>query len=249
MLEITANETTANEVQSFAGVALDSSLGRDQSDETCRAEPGEPARPTSRRDLYTTAQITSWRKFNDSVRSKGGRMFVQLWHVDSDVSLCPEADADILVDEVRHAAAQAAEAGFDGVELHVGNGLRLEQYLKAAEGQPGAADDSALSLRARLLLDVVTAVTQTFGADRTRVCATSLPSGGSHVRHSFVVGRLGVAYRREVGDCKLNPTRDDAHLDASSLPAAPKHAARANPKGPRRRAVFSGAQERHQLPA
>jgi N-ethylmaleimide reductase len=31
--------------------------------------------------IYTQAQIDGWRKVTDAVHAKGGRIFVQLWHV------------------------------------------------------------------------------------------------------------------------------------------------------------------------
>ena len=47
--------------------------------------------------LYTAAQIAGWRKVTDAVHARGGRIFVQLWHVGrvSHVALQPDGAAPV----------------------------------------------------------------------------------------------------------------------------------------------------------
>lgn len=71
-----------------------------------------------------------------------------------------------IVQAYRHAARNAIEAGFDGVEVHGANGYLLDQFLK--NGANHRRDDYGGSIenRARLLLEVMRAVTEEIGADR-----------------------------------------------------------------------------------
>jgi N-ethylmaleimide reductase len=50
------------------------------------------------------------------------------------------------------------EAGFDGVELHAGNGYLLQQFMAAATNQREDKYGGSLESRMRLLLEVVDAV-------------------------------------------------------------------------------------------
>jgi len=53
--------------------------------------------------LYTQAQIAGWRKVTDAVHAKGGRIFVQLWHVGrvSHVDLQPDGAAPVAPSAIR----------------------------------------------------------------------------------------------------------------------------------------------------
>jgi N-ethylmaleimide reductase len=53
--------------------------------------------------LYTQAQIEGWRKVTDAVHAKGGRIFVQLWHVGrvSHVDLQPDGAAPVAPSAIR----------------------------------------------------------------------------------------------------------------------------------------------------
>jgi N-ethylmaleimide reductase len=66
-----------------------------------------------------------------------------------------------------HAAHSAIEAGFDGVEVHGANGYLLDQFLRDSINDRTDAYGGSIAHRARLLLEVMTAVTAAIGADRT----------------------------------------------------------------------------------
>lgn len=72
--------------------------------------------------------------------------------------------------EFRSAALNAIEAGFDGVEIHAGNGFLFEQFINAGlntrQDQYGG---SAIANRLRLLLETVDAVSGAIGNDRVGV--------------------------------------------------------------------------------
>ncbi|WP_102226485.1 alkene reductase [Acidimangrovimonas sediminis] len=71
------------------------------------------------------------------------------------------------IEDYRRAAKLAMEAGFDGVEVHGANGYLLDQFLKT--GANTRTDDygGPVENRARLLMEVLEAVTDEIGGDRT----------------------------------------------------------------------------------
>lgn len=74
-----------------------------------------------------------------------------------------------VIDSYRQAAANAREAGFDGVEVHGANGYLIDQFLRDGTNQRTDRYGGSVANRARLLLDVVEAVSGVYGADRVGV--------------------------------------------------------------------------------
>ncbi len=75
-----------------------------------------------------------------------------------------------IVHSYQAAARNAVEtAGFDGVEIHGANGYLLDQFLKSNSNQRSDAWGGSIENRARLLLDVVRAVTSAIGGGRTGI--------------------------------------------------------------------------------
>ena len=72
-----------------------------------------------------------------------------------------------LVADYRHAAKCAIQAGFDGVEVHGANGYLIDQFLRDSTNDRTDAYGGPIANRARLLLEVLQAVTEEVGADRT----------------------------------------------------------------------------------
>lgn len=72
-----------------------------------------------------------------------------------------------IVDDYRAAARHAIAAGFDGVEVHGANGYLLEQFLRDSINDRTDAYGGTIGNRARLLLEVMEAVTAEIGAGRT----------------------------------------------------------------------------------
>ena len=74
-----------------------------------------------------------------------------------------------LVEDFRKAAINAKDAGFDGVEVHGANGYLLDQFLQDGSNQRTDQYGGSIENRARLLLEVVDAVSSVWGSDRVGV--------------------------------------------------------------------------------
>ncbi len=72
-----------------------------------------------------------------------------------------------IVDQYRQAAKRARDAGFDGVEIHAANGYLLDQFLRDGSNRRDDNYGGVLENRARLLLEVLSAVLESW--DPTRV--------------------------------------------------------------------------------
>ncbi len=108
-------------------------------------------------------------------------------------------ELDAIVRAFADAAERARRAGCDGVELHAAQGYLLDQFLRDGANQRDDAWGGDVAGRARLLLDVVAAVTARIGADRVGVqLSPTSPLGGmrdSDPRATFTYAarRLGEA--------------------------------------------------------
>jgi N-ethylmaleimide reductase len=74
-----------------------------------------------------------------------------------------------IVEDYRKAAARAKTAGFDGVELHAGNGYLLDQFLQDGSNKRTDSYGGSIENRTRFLLEVVQAMTSVWGGDRVAV--------------------------------------------------------------------------------
>jgi N-ethylmaleimide reductase len=154
--------------------------------------------------IYSKEQIAGWRKVTDRVHDRGGRIFLQLWHVGriSHVSLQPNGGAPVapsaipaktktfvggtftdvsapralelseipgIIDGFRQGAANAIEAGFDGVEIHGANGYLLDQFAKDGTNKRTDAYGGSIENRAKLMLEVSKAVSAEVGAEKTGI--------------------------------------------------------------------------------
>src|SRR5215813_2271977 len=69
----------------------------------------------------------------------------------------------------QQAARNAKAAGFDGVEVHGANGYLIEQFLQSRSNRRTDRYGGGIENRARLLVEVVQAVVDVWGADRVGV--------------------------------------------------------------------------------
>lgn len=74
-----------------------------------------------------------------------------------------------LVKQFRVAAANAREAGFDGIELHAANGYLLDQFLRSGSNQRTDQWGGSVANRARFLIDVIEATVAEWGPGRVGV--------------------------------------------------------------------------------
>jgi N-ethylmaleimide reductase len=74
-----------------------------------------------------------------------------------------------IVQEFRRAAGNAKAAGFDGVEVHGANGYLLDQFLEDGTNQRTDDYGGSVENRARLLFEVLAAVSDVWGGQRVGV--------------------------------------------------------------------------------
>lgn len=119
-----------------------------------RLQPGgqAPVAPSA-----LAAKTKTWLKNADG---SGG--FVPV----SDPRALDAAELPGIVRDFRHAARNALLAGFDGVEVHGANGYLLDQFLKSGANLRHDDYGGSIANRARLLLEVMRAVTEEVGRDR-----------------------------------------------------------------------------------
>lgn len=101
----------------------------------------------------------------------------------------------------RQAAEYARQAGFDGVEVHGANGYLLDQFLRDGTNQRSGAYGGSLENRARLMFEVLEAVSSVFGADRVGLRLSPLNSYND-MRDSDPVG-LATWLAERLNDFKL----------------------------------------------
>jgi N-ethylmaleimide reductase len=80
-----------------------------------------------------------------------------------------EADIKTAIGEFERSAKNAVSAGFEGIELHGGNGYLLEQFFRPTSNQRADAYGGSIENRARFVLDVVKATTAAIGKDKVGI--------------------------------------------------------------------------------
>lgn len=83
-----------------------------------------------------------------------------------------------IVEQYKQAAIRAKAAGFDGVELHAANGYLIDQFLQSSTNQRQDIYGGTVENRARLLLEVMDALIDVWGAGRVGVHLS--PRGDEH---------------------------------------------------------------------
>ena len=132
-----------------------------------------------------------------------------------------------IIDDFRHAAMCAIEAGFDGVEIHGAHGYLLDAFLRDGANHRTDAYGGSVENRSRLLVEVTQACADAIGADRLGVRLSPVSTAGdsfdSNPQPLFehVVRQLnliGLAYVHVVeGD--TGGARDNLPFDYAALRA------------------------------
>ncbi|WP_338848186.1 alkene reductase [Massilia sp. W12] len=137
------------------------------------------------------------------------------------------AEIPAIINDFRHAAAMAREAGFDGVEVHGANGYLLDQFMRDGSNQRQDEWGGSIQNRARLLLAVVDAAAEAIGAGRVGVRLSPVSPGNSmsdsnpQALFNYVaqeLGRRGLAYLHVI-EGATGGSRD-ADFDWSALKQA-----------------------------
>ncbi|KAJ7146477.1 hypothetical protein C8R44DRAFT_600641 [Mycena epipterygia] len=146
--------------------------------------------------IWSDEQISAWKKVTDRVHAKGSYMYLQLWAMGraaevetlagdgvpyvsaSDVPVTGgPAPRPLTVEEIQEylqlyatAASNAVhKAGFDGVEIHAANGYLLDQFLHDRSNIRTDAYGGSVENRTRFPLEVVDAVVQAVGPQKTAI--------------------------------------------------------------------------------
>jgi len=122
-----------------------------------------------------------------------------------------------VIEDFRKGAANAKEAGFDGVEIHGANGYLLDQFLHTASNVRDDEYGGSVENRARLHLEVADAAASVFGADRVGMHLAPrgdvMGMGVNSDREAFLylaaeLGKRGLAFlmaREYFADDRLGP--------------------------------------------
>ena len=78
-------------------------------------------------------------------------------------------DINRVIQDFAYSAKRAVEAGFDGVEIHGGNGYLIDQFLRTNSNHRTDKYGDSRENRLRFLLEVVDAVSKEIGADKVGV--------------------------------------------------------------------------------
>lgn len=106
-----------------------------------------------------------------------------------------------IIEQYRHAALCARQAGFDGVEIHSANCYLLEQFIRDSTNQRSDRYGGSIENRTRLVLEVTEAVTSVWGGGgRVGIRLSPVtPSAGNTPLDSDVMATYGYLIER------LNP--------------------------------------------
>lgn len=74
-----------------------------------------------------------------------------------------------IVSDFAEAAAKAREAGFDGIDIHAGNGYLIDQFLHQSSNQRQDEYGGSIQNRSKLLLEIVNACVGVWGNGRVGV--------------------------------------------------------------------------------
>jgi 2,4-dienoyl-CoA reductase-like NADH-dependent reductase (Old Yellow Enzyme family) len=127
------------------------------------------------------------------------------------------AEIPAIVEAYRKGAENAKAAGFDGVQVHGANGYLLDQFLQDSTNQRTDEYGGPIENRARLMLEVVDACIEVWGANRVgmhlapRGDAHTMGDSNAAATFGYVASELGkrkiafIAAREALGENRLGP--------------------------------------------
>ncbi|SIO52700.1 alkene reductase [Paraburkholderia phenazinium] len=127
------------------------------------------------------------------------------------------AEIPAIVEAYRKGAENAKAAGFDGVQVHGANGYLLDQFLQDSTNHRTDAYGGPIENRARLMLEVVDACIEVWGANRVgmhlapRGDAHTMGDSNAAATFGYVARELGkrkiafIAAREALGENRLGP--------------------------------------------
>ncbi|HBY84849.1 MAG TPA: alkene reductase, partial [Colwellia sp.] len=78
-------------------------------------------------------------------------------------------DIKDIIQDYRRAASNAIEAGFDGIEIHGGNGYLIDQFLRRSSNKRDDEYGGSITNRLRFVMEVVEAVSDEIGANKVGI--------------------------------------------------------------------------------
>ena len=127
-----------------------------------------------------------------------------------------------LIEQYRHAAQCAKQAGVDGGEIHAANGYLLEQFLRKVTNHRTDQYGGSIENRVRLLLEVATAVVEVWGGKRVGIRLSPVSPANDmsgfedaqELYEAVVTGieRLGLCYMHVIEGATQGP-RDSSPFD------------------------------------
>ncbi|RCW90656.1 alkene reductase [Winogradskyella arenosi] len=153
--------------------------------------------------IHSEAQVEGWKSVTKRVHDKGGKIFIQLWHVGrishpdfhdgelpvSASAINPKAqsytpsgfketvtpkemtieDIKRTVKDFQQAAANAVEAGFDGVEIHSSNGYLFQQFFNNCSNQRTDDYGGSIENKTRFFFEVLEALKEVIPQEKIGV--------------------------------------------------------------------------------
>ena len=140
------------------------------------------------------------------------------------------AELSGIVAQYRRGAENAKAAGFDGVEVHAAHGYLLDQFLRDSTNRRSDAYGGSAANRVRLLAEVMEAVAEVWGGDRTGVHLSPTNLAFNDISDSDpaatfstamrALDSLGLGYLHIVEPGPGDPVSSGPRLDAAFFPSA-----------------------------
>lgn len=160
--------------------------------------------------IYSDAQLAGLHQLVSGVHQGGAKISIQLAHAGkksgdmNQEAISPSAipftkdhrmpkamtlaDIHTVIEAFKQAARRAAQAGFDGVEIHGAHGYLINQFLSPLTNHRQDAYGGNLEKRTRFLKEILEAVHQVFkGEIWVRLSVEEYAEGGHHVEETLKV--------------------------------------------------------------
>jgi N-ethylmaleimide reductase len=131
--------------------------------------------------IFESKHVNAWSLVTQEVHGRGGLIVAQLWHAGRlarlaqtraqpiSASALDDDGIDEVIDQYRRAAENAADAGFDGVEMSCAYGCLADQFLQEGSNLRTDRYGGSIANRVRFLVDAVQALCAVWGPARIGV--------------------------------------------------------------------------------
>lgn len=117
--------------------------------------------------IYGEAALAGWTNVVSEVHAAGGKIIPQIWHMGArgQVNDYTEEEIAELVRQFAHSAAEAKQAGFDGIELHGAHQYLIDQFFWDQTNARTDRYGGDLVGRTRFAVEVIEACREAVGPD------------------------------------------------------------------------------------